>query len=162
VTYPSDLVSIYCQGDDPFPLTSWFQLTHRLLKAASFDTFSLVVPHPSEIGKEVQLHLTRTRHGLSNEPSSRFYAAPNFLKMGIKYLHVSSVWTISTIQVEKSAAKFHYIVSSKVVAQSIAFRVVSICCQGDDPFTLKSWLQLTNPLLKAASFDTFSLVAPHP
>jgi len=35
---------------------------------------------------------------------------------------------ISTIKDEKSAAKFHYIktVSGKVVAQSIAFQVVSI------------------------------------
>jgi len=48
---------------------------------------------------------------------------------------------------EKSAAKFHYIktVSDKVVAQSIAFRVVSIYWQGDDPFPLKSWLQVTYP-----------------
>ena len=40
----------------------------------------------------------------------------------------------TTIQDEKSAAKFHYIkaVSGKVVAQSIAFRVVSIYWQGDD------------------------------
>jgi len=45
-------------------------------------------------------------------------------------------WTISTIQDEKSAAKFHYIknVSSRVIAQSIAFRTVSIYWQGDDPF----------------------------
>ena len=37
-------------------------------------------------------------------------------------------WTTSTIKDEKSAEKFHYIktVSGKVVAQSIAFRVVSI------------------------------------
>ena len=44
--------------------------------------------------------------------------------------------TISTIKGEKSAAKFHYIktLSGKVVAQSIAFRVVSICCQGVAPF----------------------------
>jgi len=65
---------------------------------------------------------------------------------------------------EKSAAKFHYIktVSGKVVAQSIAFRVVSTYWQGDDPFPLKSWLQVTYPLLKAASFDTFCLVAPQP
>ena len=37
---------------------------------------------------------------------------------------------------EKSAAKFHYIktVSGKVVGHSIAFRVVSIYWQGDDPF----------------------------
>ena len=43
---------------------------------------------------------------------------------------------ISTIKDEKSAAKFHYIktVSSKVVAQSIAFRVVSIYWQGVVPF----------------------------
>jgi len=73
-------------------------------------------------------------------------------------------WTISTIQDEKSAAKFHYIktVSGKVVAQSIAFRVVSIYWQEDYPFCLKFWLQVTYPLLKAASFDTFCLVAPQP
>ena len=34
-------------------------------------------------------------------------------------------------------------VSGKVVAQSIAFRVVSKYWQGDDPFPLKSWLQVT-------------------
>jgi len=39
---------------------------------------------------------------------------------------------------EKSAAKFHYIkiVSSEVVAQSIAFRVVSIYWKGVAPFPL--------------------------
>jgi len=71
-------------------------------------------------------------------------------------------WTISTIQDEKSAAKFHYIktVSGKVVAQAIAFRVESIYWQGDDTSPLKSWLQGIYPLLKAASFDTFCLVVP--
>jgi len=41
-----------------------------------------------------------------------------------------------TIQDEKSAAKFRYIktISGKVVAQSIAFRVVSICWQGNNAF----------------------------
>ena len=53
-------------------------------------------------------------------------------------------------------------VSGKLVAQSIGFRVVSINWQGDDAFPLKSWLQVTYPLLKAASFDTFCLVAPQP
>jgi len=68
------------------------------------------------------------------------------------------------MQDEKSAAKFYYIktVSGKVVQQSIAFRAVLICWQGEDPFLLKSWLQVTYPLLKAASFDTFCLVAPQP
>jgi len=77
--------------------------------------------------------------------------------MGIKYLNLSSFIQVSTIKDEKAAAKFHYIknVSDIVVAQSIAFRVVSIYWQGDDPFHLKSWLKLTHPLLKAASFDTF-------
>jgi len=58
---------------------------------------------------------------------ARFYAAPNFLKMGIKVPKFVVFWTISKIQDEKSAAKFHYIktVSGRDVAQSIAFRVVS-------------------------------------
>ena len=64
--------------------------------------------------------------------------------MGIKYLNLSFT-QVSTIKDEKSAAKFHYIktVSGKVIAQSIAFRVVSIYWQGDDPLPLKSWLKLT-------------------
>ena len=58
----------------------------------------------------------------------RFYAAPNFLKMGIKMPRHVVFRTTSTIKDEKSAAKFHYIknVCSKVVVHSIAFRVVSI------------------------------------
>ena len=61
-----------------------------------------------------------------------FYAAPNFLKMGIKIPRFVVFWTTSTIKDEKSAAEFHYVktVSGKVVAQSIAFRVVSIYWQG--------------------------------
>ena len=58
----------------------------------------------------------------------RFYAAANFLKMGIKMPRVVVFWTTSTMKDEKSAAKFRYIktVSSKVVEHSIAFRAVSI------------------------------------
>jgi len=62
------VVSIHWQEDDPFALKSWLQVTYPLLKAASFDTFCLVAPQPQETEKDVQLHLTRTRHGLSNEP----------------------------------------------------------------------------------------------
>jgi len=51
--------------------------------------------------------------------------------MGIKYLNLSSSDNFDKKD-EKSAAKFHYIktVHFKVVAQSIAFRVVSIYWQG--------------------------------
>ena len=88
------------------------------------------------VKKEIQLHLTRTRHWLSNEPSTKVDAAPNFLKMGIKYLNLSSFWTISTLKDEKSAEKFHYIktLSGKVAAQSTVCRVVSIYWQGVPPF----------------------------
>jgi len=74
--------------------------------------------------------------GFPTSHQPKFYAAPNFLKMGIKYLNLSSFVQVSTIKDEKSAAKFHYIktVSGQVVAQSIAVRVVSIYWQGDDPF----------------------------
>jgi len=107
---------------------------------------------------------TKSYTGFPTNHQPRFYAASNFLKMGIKYKNLSSFIQASTIKDEKSAAKFHYIktVSGKVVAQSFVFRVVSIYWQGDDPFPLKSWLKLTHPLLRAASFDTFCLVAPQP
>jgi len=101
---------------------------------------------------------------LSNEPSTKFLRRPCLPQNGIKYLNLLSFIQVSTIKDEKSAAKFHYIktVSSKVVAQLIAFRVVSIYWQGDDPFPLKSWLNLTHTLLKAVSVETFCLVAPEP
>jgi len=88
---------------------------------------------------------------LSNDHPSRFYAALNFLKMEIK---MPGFVVTSTIKDEKSAAKFHYIksVSDEVVAHSIAFRVVLIYWQGDDPFPLKSCLQVTCPLLSMVSY----------
>ena len=73
--------------------------------------------------------------GFPTSHQPRFYATPNFLKMGIKYLNLSCFIQLATIKDEKSAAKFHYIitVSGKVVSQSIAFRVVSIYWQGTTP-----------------------------
>jgi len=44
---------------------------------------------------------------MSHQP--RFYAVPNFLKVGYKLPKYIVFWTISTINDEKSAAKFHYI-----------------------------------------------------
>ena len=60
--------------------------------------------------------------GLPTIHQPGFYAAPNFLKMWIKYLNLSSFIHVSTIKDEKSAAKFHYIktVSGKLVAQTYA------------------------------------------
>jgi len=84
---------------------------------------------------KVQLHLQELDTGFPVSHQPKFYAAPNFLKMRINYPNLSS-WTISTIKDEKSAAKFHYMktTSGKVVAQSIAFRVVSIYWQAVAPF----------------------------
>ena len=114
-----------------------------------------------EMSKLVTQETLAVGHGLSKESSTKVLRRPQLPQNGDKVPKFVIFWTISTI---KYTAKFHYIktVSSKVVAQSTAFRVVSIYLQGDDPFTLKSWLQVTYPLLKAASFDTFCLVAPQP
>jgi len=85
--------------------------------------------------------------GFPTSHQPRFYAAANFLKMGIKYLNLSSFIQVSTIKDEKSAAKFHYVktISGKVVAQSIAFRVVSIYWQGVAPFPFISEHKVTDP-----------------
>ena len=58
------------------PLKSWLQVTYPLLKAESFDTFCLVAPQLQETEKEVQLHLTKARHGLSNKPSTKVLHCP--------------------------------------------------------------------------------------
>ena len=71
-------------------------------------------------------------YGLSNEPSTKVLSRTYLPQNGDQIPKFVVFHTISTINGEKSAAKFHYIktVSSKVVAQSIAFRVVSIYWQG--------------------------------
>jgi len=84
-------------------------VTYPLLKAASFDTFCLVAPQPQEIEKEVQLHLTRTQHELSSEPSTKVLRRPELPQNGDKVPKFVVFWTILTIKDEKSAAKFHYI-----------------------------------------------------
>ena len=47
--------------------------------------------------------------GFPTSHQPRFYAAPNFLKMGIRNPNLSSFIQVSTIKDEKSPAKFHYI-----------------------------------------------------
>ena len=58
--------------------------------------------------------------GFPTSHQPRFYAAPNFIKMEIECLNLSSFIQVSTIKDEKSAAKFHdtKTVSIEVVAQS--------------------------------------------
>jgi len=48
------------------------------------------------------------------------------------------------------------------IAKCVQFCRNQIIFPRDDPFPLKFWLKVTYPLPKAASFDTFCLVAPQP
>jgi len=75
-------------------------------------------------------------HGLPNEPLTKVLRRPQLPQNGDQIPTFVVFLTISTIKDEKSAAKFHYIktVGGKVVAQSIAFRVVSIYWQRVAPF----------------------------
>jgi len=75
--------------------------------------------------------------------------SPNFLKMGIKMPRVVVFWTTSTMKAEKSAAKFHY--TKTVSALNCLSSGVNILA-GDDPFPLKSCLQVTCPLLSMVSY----------
>jgi len=103
------VVSIYWQGDDPFPLKCWLQVTYPLLEAASFD----ILPFSASTGRG------RKRSSIThNKNSTRAFQRainqgstplPNFFKMGINIPKFVVFWTISTIKDEKSAAKFHYI-----------------------------------------------------
>jgi len=99
-----------------------------------------------------------THFPTSHQP--RFYAAPNFLKMGINLPKFVVFWTILTIKDEKSAAKFHYLktVRGKVLAQSTVFRVVSIYWQGVAPFP---WYlnAKDRPPLEAPALHTLCLIA---
>jgi len=86
--------------------------------------------------------------GFPTSHPPRFYAAPNFLKMGIKMPRFVVFWTTSTIKDGKSAAKFHYIktVSGKVVAQSLPFEWYQYIGRGTTPSPLNlssKWLALS-------------------
>jgi len=104
--------------------------------------------------------------GFPTSHQPRFYAAPNFFKMGIKYLDLLSFIQVSTIKDEKSAAKFHYIktVSSIVVPQYCLSSGINILTGGRPipPEILAETVKLTHPLLKAPCFGSFCLVAPQP
>jgi len=54
-------------------------------------------------------------------------------------------------------------IASAVLAMAFPSVCPSVCLsvtRRDDPFPLKSWLQVTYPVLIAARLDTFCLVAP--
>ena len=117
-----------------------------LLKAASFDKFCLVAPQPQEIDR-------------LNKSSTR--AFQRAINQGSSLPLTSSIWVKSTYicrlsdNFDNERRKVCCKVSQRQCCrQSIAFRVVSIYWQGGNHFPLKSWLQVTYPLLKAASFDT--------
>jgi len=46
--------------------------------------------HRKKVEKGVQLHFKELDMGFPTSHPPRFYAAPNFLKMGIDYLNLSS------------------------------------------------------------------------
>jgi len=81
--------------------------------------------------------------------------------MGIKHLNLSSFIQVSTIKDEKSAEKFHYIktVSGKLWRNQLP--CINILA-GDDHCDPEILAETDTPLLKAASFDIFCLVAPQP
>ena len=92
------------------PLKFWLQVTYPLLIAASLDTFCLIVPQRYEPAIKMSIMANRKFYtGFPTNHQSSFYAAPNFLKMGIKVPRFVVFWTTSTIKDEKSAAKFHYV-----------------------------------------------------
>jgi len=97
----------------------------------------------------------------SHQP--RFYAAPNFLKMGIKYLNLSSCIQVSTMKDDKSTAKFHYSYKNCPLQSCSAINCLSSginILAGGRPLPPEILAQTDPPLLKAASFDTFCSVAP--
>jgi len=78
--------------------------------------------------------------GFPTSHQPRFYAAPNVLKMGIKYLNLSSFIQVLTIQDEKSAAKFNYI---KTVSCSLSSGINILA--GGRPLTPKILAQSDLP-----------------
>jgi len=103
--------------------------------------------------------------GFPTSHKPRFYATPNFLKIGIKYLNLSVVFhTTFDNKGREVCCKISLYKNSQQQSCSAVNCLSSgiNILAGDDPFPLKSWLKLTHSLLKAASFDTFCLVAPQP
>ena len=133
----------YPSGQQLFALSDGDLACFRKLTYYSAIIAYIVISSILKVGSRCLILATLTPHWMKEElkqrtltkqsgfPTShppRFYAAPKFLKMGIKMPRDVVFWTTSTMKDEKSAAKFHYIktVSGKVLAHSIAFRVVSI------------------------------------
>jgi len=98
----------YIARGTTFPLKSWLRLTpSRRQRVLSF---CIVAPQRQQLAKKSSTMANRKSYtGFPRSHQPRFYAAPNFLKMGIKYINLSSFLQVSTIKDDKSAAKFHYI-----------------------------------------------------
>ena len=79
---------------------------------------------------------------MSHQP--RFCAAPNFFRMGIKYLNLSSFILVSTIKDEKSAAEFYY----TTTVRSSGINILA----GGDPFLPETLAQSDSPPPEGSEF----------
>jgi len=101
--------------------------------------------------------------GFPTSHQPMFYAAPNFLKMGIKYLNLSLFIQVSTIKDETSAEKFHYIKNqwqscSTINCLSCGINILA----GGSSILLISARKGTDPPLEARAFNTLRLIARQP
>jgi len=77
--------------DDPFPLKSWLKLTHPSPRSNKF--WHVLPCIASMVRASERSSIMTNRKSYTDFPTShqpRLYAAPNFLKMGIRYLNLSS------------------------------------------------------------------------
>ena len=136
--------------DDPFRLKAWLKLTYPLLIAASLDTFCLWRLNRKSQRKQFNYDEQKVVLALSNEPSTKVLCRPQLPQNGDKLPKFVVFWTISTIQDEKSAASFITVCKNchrQSCSASIAFRVISIYWQGDDPFPVKSYQRMLTLLV---------------
>jgi len=111
-------------------LSEWLNLALRIQRRTiAYRDSSFLTP---KVLLKFQTSPQRGRQMQVGYATLRFYSG--LPQNGDKVPKFVVFWTISTIQDEKSAAKFHYIktLSGKVVAQLI--RVVSMYWQGVAPF----------------------------
>ena len=72
------------------------------------------------------------------------------------------VWTIATMKVEMCAPKFHYIKTQRQSCSAINCLSSGVNILAGGTTSPEILAQSDLPLLKAARFDTFCLVAPQP
>jgi len=137
-----------------------YKLTHKM----AVPVYQLRPPCPADFSPEKKAHLTYFYIRYIVHHNQVYYSAPQ-----CSHCKSCTSYGISVrLSVRPSVTRRYCVKTTARSTVQFALSDSKMCLvlyklkkfPRDDPFPLKSWLQVTYPLLTATSLDTFCFVAP--